>query len=470
VPTAIVDTHIRLNTAELPPRAADWIRRQLAIPNEEKINQRRMGVRGWQRLPDTIQFWHDSPGGIVVPRGFAVDLRREFEKAKVEIVFDDRRVTPPMTEPEALLMKPPDLRSYQEAAVEGIIRVQQGIYQAPPGSGKTVTVIGAVQRLTIRSLIIVDRSNIAEQWIERFKEHAGYEPGMIGDGVWDERDVTIAMVQTLWARKNELADWWKNWGLVGFDECHHLPAATWTDIGQRFPARYRFGVSGTPKRTEIQLMMAKAVVGKIFHRTEKSELQKLGILVVPRVETIETGFRSNHGGRKYHKLAADICDSVSRNEIIARAAYDMCLGKHGLIATRRLNQLDAIRKNLLDLGWPEHLLLSFTGKESREERTRVMRTIDQSLQSITLSTIAQEAVDVPVWSRLFLAWPTSQELMVEQLSGRIERRAPGKEEAAIIEFLDDTNTGRNQFIKRLRVYEANGFHIVRNSEGMPSRL
>jgi superfamily II DNA or RNA helicase len=122
------------------------------------------------------------------------------------------------------------------------------------------------------------------------------------------------------------------------------------------------------------------------------------------------------------------------------------------------------------LGWPEHLLLTFTGKESRDERARVIRTIEQSLQSITLSTIAQEAVDVPIWSRLFLAWPTSQELMVEQLSGRIERNAPLKDDAAIFDFVDDTRTGLNQFHKRLAVYQANGFEIVRDEEGVPCAL
>src|SRR5262249_41831294 len=144
-------------------------------------------------------------------------------------------------------------------------------------------------------LIIVDRSNIATQWIARAEEHLGYTPGLVGNGEHKEFDITIAMQQTLWAKREELFEdgFFDRWGFVCLDECHHLAAHTFTNVVQLFNSRYRIGVSGTPLMQKDLKEIVLSSVGPIFHETPKKELVDNGILVVPHVYIMETEFKHN---------------------------------------------------------------------------------------------------------------------------------------------------------------------------------
>lgn len=363
------------------------------------------------------------------------------------------------------------LRNYQQKAQDTMISASQGIYQSPPGSGKTVTMIGTIAKLQQKSLIIVNRINLATQWADRFEQHLGYRPSIIGDSKWEESDITIALQQTLHAKCDELDyDWYSQWGLVCLDECHSLPALTVHRTIEQFPAQYRFGLSATPKKTG-EFMISEVTVGPIIHITPKAPLREHGILVKPIVKIVPTGFFRNYKptekrGKKvfrnnYESILSDLVKDYDRNHLIAKHLSSL-RGNCVLVNSKRLIQLHHLREICHVRGWPNEKLLMMTGKESSEERQEVYRRADLG-DCIIFSTISDEAVDIPRIDVVALVYPIKNTDFIIQLIGRGERSHPEKNGFTILDFVDyGVAPIKNQFMTRKReVYIAEGISTER---------
>ena len=130
--------------------------------------------------------------------------------------------------------------------------------------------------------------------------------------------------------------------------------------------------------------------------------------------------------------------------------------RHCLIVSKRIRHLVLMRLALIEEGWMEDKVHMLTGSESIDERRQVIKEIKAGSSSVTLSTIAQEAIDVPKWSLLAMAFPIRKPEVVEQLMGRIERVAPGKPEPLVLDFGDPMRMTSNQQVDRFTVYRNSG--------------
>lgn len=207
----IVDSQIYIPAFGLEKTIIQKIKNDLEIKNYAKEVAKKELIPGWFRMPDKIRLW-DGEDTIVAPRGYAKKLSNLLDRNGIDFIFDDRRI---YNRCDYSNLFPVDLRDYQEEAVEKILTIEQGIWKAPPGAGKTVAVLEAIRRSMSSALVITDKTNIAEQWRERSRHFLGYEPGLLGDGSWDIRPFTIALQQTLWSKISELDnEFWNMWGFV----------------------------------------------------------------------------------------------------------------------------------------------------------------------------------------------------------------------------------------------------------------
>src|SRR5690606_22494372 len=106
------------------------------------------------------------------------------------------------------------------------------------------------------------------------------EIGMIGGG----REtlgyfLTIGLVQTL--SRRELGRWANEFGVVVVDECHRVPASTWTHVVNAFPARWRFGLTGTPKRRDGLHAVMHLYMGPTIYTVPAEAVQRAGGTVTP---------------------------------------------------------------------------------------------------------------------------------------------------------------------------------------------
>lgn len=491
---ATVDSHIRIATKELDSTTLEQIKSALTFANPERARAKKENLYGWRSMPPTIQLWDVRQGTLIVPRGFATDLAHGLSTKGITPVWDDKRIVAPCAIPADEV----DLWEHQEEAVQAMLRVTQGIWQAPPGAGKTVAVLEAIRRAEQVSLVIVNKLEIAEQWIKRCRDFLGVEMGLIGDGEMDVRDVNVAMQQTLWAKRDELreAGFFNIFGFVCLDECHHLPATTFSDVLQRFPAKFRLGVSATPNKDKDLFPMMKTTLGKVFHKTGREELRKKGILITPSVEIVPTGFKrpfwpthnhDPHSGNNcdffptckrdqtkrvhrnnYTEVVGGISTDVARNELIAldiRREYDD--GHACLVLSDRLEHLRRLRARAVELGVPEDRALMFTGEQTREERSALQELAAEG-KVVLFSTVADEALDIPRLDRGFFVWPTRNQGLITQRVGRFERPHPDKADALIRHYADDVSVMKGQVRDALKVYKREGA-VVRGASLLDAR-
>ena len=125
--------------------------------------------------------------------------------------------------------------------------------------------------------MLVHTLDLLEQMQENVRHWLGVSPGIIGGGRWDPREtITVATVQTLIRRKKELPGLVKQFGTLLLDEAHHVPAATFTGIIQKFPAKYRYGLSATPEREDGLHPFLYAVMGPLRAQVTPENLERAG--------------------------------------------------------------------------------------------------------------------------------------------------------------------------------------------------
>lgn len=421
----------------------------------------------------TYYMWNIPYSGIVrIQRGFLPYLR----SAGIEVnIYQDKRIddNPFFLSPECRM----DMRPHQEEQVESIMRGEQGIIVAPPGAGKTIAVLEAVRRLQRRSLIIVDKINIAQQWQQAWKDLTdGFAPIISGETKYsieeDEYFVMIITQQSL-AKLTGFQIEKLPFGFVCLDECHHVSAPTFTKTLGSFGARFRIGCSATPTRADGLEKISQLVLGPILHRAEYTGF-------TPSVERVFTGFDypfwGTHGvtsdqicqlpkckknGLKhshrnnYASVIKELVEDKRRNILIASKIVSNT-HKTNLVVSDRLGHLDTLRN--LCAGYLTHESYMLTGREKGSERERIRELAAQGPCTI-FSTIAKEALDIPRLDRLYLTWPTRKEHLLEQQIGRITRTHPDKVDAVVYDFVDDCSVLESQAYDRLRFYKSKNYLV-----------
>lgn len=371
----------------------------------------------------------NDQGEILLPTGHLPIVIAELKKRSLPFRIEDQRVKPPLSKPVTLQGA---LYDYQVRALGELLRYRTGTLEGVTGCGKTCILLAAIERLQTPTLILTHTKGLMDQMVNRCKSFLGYDPGRAGAGVFDIRDITVGMIQTL-SRRNidDLAD---RFGAVLTDETHHVAAGTWVKVVQSFYSMHRYGFSGTAWRKDGLTPMITAVNGRITARITRQDCEEAGKIVGADVVPIETDFLfpmidSSEWNRMLEKLTTD----HARNLLITQTVRQyLAGGDNGLILTDRIAHAERLGEMLLDFSPVVlHGQLSKGEQNSRMERIR-----EGVLLTIGTSSYLGEGVDVPAWGILFLASPMATGSRVIQAKGRIIRARPGKKRALIVDFVD----------------------------------
>lgn len=453
-----VDTHLRLDDQVLDEAERGLLAVALDVRNPDQ--------------PDEVilMLMRDGMNRLVIPRGFAYKLQRGLNRLGHEVVWEDQRVKVDLGHQAA--PTPIDgsftPRPYQGKAIDRMVYVEQGIYEAPPGSGKTISAAHFIARAGQRTIVIVDKINIATQWQGRLHDVLGDDVsiGIIGDGSWIEGDITVAIRQTLWVRRQQLdaTDWWKGFGAVILDECHAISAPSVREVFQRFPAYYRIGLSATPDRHDWMTVASRGIIGEIFCRTTDDELEEAGVLVRPKVVAVRTPFefveqKMASSNREWTRMMQALRADVGRNTVIAK--FFAANRGHACIAhTDQKTHAHELAAYALAHGWPRDRVRLLTGDQSDDERQAIVRDADEG-DVLIISTIGQEALDIPRLDRFFLVWPTKNATPVRQMVGRVKRTHADKSEPVVYDFYDHLIGRLNrQFQRRRTTYARDGLDVA----------
>ncbi len=160
------------------------------------------------------------------------------------------------------------LRADQEAAVAGWMKTKRGVVVMPTGTGKTEVALTIMRQAAVSTLVVAPVRDLMYQWHRRILQGLGFDAGVIGDNTYRVRPISVTTYDSACIHMERLG---QMFGLLVFDECHHLPGAIRRDAARMSAAPYRLGLTATPERTDGKHSDLDWLIGPLAYEMKLSE-------------------------------------------------------------------------------------------------------------------------------------------------------------------------------------------------------
>lgn len=182
------------------------------------------------------------------------------------IAFEER---PALTFETHLGIEP---RPYQDEAVTNWLAAgSAGVVILPTGAGKTFVAAMCMHETRLRTLVVVPTLDLLQQWRASLATALSIEAseiGVFGGGEKELKPITVITYDSAAIYPREL----RRFGLLVFDECHHLPAPGYRLIAESAFTPLRLGLSATPERGDMAHLDLDALIGPEVYRRSPAEL------------------------------------------------------------------------------------------------------------------------------------------------------------------------------------------------------
>lgn len=472
----------------LSSEALNRIRRLAAFGNPQffKAQAQHRSVRKFSRI---IWCGEEDEQHIMLPRGCEdklVDLVAEYNST---CAFSDRRVCTTPLRADFV----GTLRGRQQQAADTLLRHEIGVLSAPPGFGKTVIGAYLIGRLKMRTLVIVPKTALVEQWKERLGQFLRIEDdrpplltksgnpskrkrpvvGQIGAGKNAPSGlIDITTFQSL-TEEDDLGiprakDLVTDYELVICDECHHGATPTLELIMKSVSARRVYGLSATPRRSDGLEGIVFMHCGPIRHRVDPKEQaaeQGFKRILQPRFTRIRLADLEE--GATFNQVVERLCAHDARNALIVEDTVSAVeSGRTPLVITKLREHATELSSRLEEQDVKTFLLTGDgTARERRERMEQLRASSDVRYAIVGTGAFIGEGVDLPQLTALMLASPYSWEGVITQYSGRLHREAEGKDDVVVYDYVDTSVPMLERMYKRrLKTYAKLGYEIVETAE------
>ncbi|GGL62046.1 DEAD/DEAH box helicase [Halocalculus aciditolerans] len=162
------------------------------------------------------------------------------------------------------------LRDYQRDALDAWTDARRrGVVELPTGSGKTVLGIKAIESVDQSALVVVPTVDLLVQWRDELDAEFDCDVGQLGGGTQELEPVTVSTYDSAYLRADELGD---HFGLVVYDECHHLGGEGFREIARFSAAPARLGLTATFERPDHAHETVETLVGDVVYRLSPDDL------------------------------------------------------------------------------------------------------------------------------------------------------------------------------------------------------
>ncbi len=161
-------------------------------------------------------------------------------------------------------------RPYQTESIENWRKYERcGVIVLPTGAGKTHVATLAIEMCGRQTLVIVPTLDLMNQWYDLLLSTFDAEIGLIGGGFYEIGAITVTTYASAFRHQERLGN---QFGLVIFDECHHLPSEGYKYAAEFAIAPFRLGLTATPERTDNGEQELEKLIGKTVYRLEAQQL------------------------------------------------------------------------------------------------------------------------------------------------------------------------------------------------------
>ena len=361
---------------------------------------------------------------------------------------------------------PLSLKPKQEPIVDAYINAVKsngggGIISVPCGYGKTVLALYIAHKLKLKTLVVVHKEFLLNQWKERIKQFLPDATiGRIQANKVDilGKDIVIGMLQSI-SMKEYPEGTFDQFGFVIYDECHHLGAEVFSKALLKTNCKYTLGLSATPKRADGLSKVFEWYLGPIVYSIKKRDKEDVNINMI---------YYNKHDV-KYNKeilnfkqkpnsssMINQICDYLPRTIMIVNEIIVCCTEKRKiLVLSDRREHLKTIKAFLdkQDTYTSGFYLGGMKPKdlEETEEKDVILGTF----------MMASEGFDCKYpLNTIFLTSPKSN---IEQAVGRILRQEASKRThiPLVVDIVDDFSLFSKQANKREKFYKKNKYIITK---------
>jgi superfamily II DNA or RNA helicase len=386
---------------------------------------------------ETIRNYKTLPKGILsIPQGRTDLIPEGYE------VVDKRVLVPvPFPKPKHNLFEPQQ-EIYDQVESSCFIN-------ALVGWGKTFTALHIAYKLGQRTLVITHTAALRDQWIEEVESLFGMPAGVIGGGIFDieDRAIVVGNIQSIVKYIPQLC---KEFGTVILDEAHHCPATTFASTVDAFYAKYRIALSGTMIRKDGKHILFGDYFGNIVFRPPQSNTLE------PRVRIVRSGVILKPGATWVEKIN-DLCQDEKYQQFIAGVArLEISNGHRVLIIADRVEFLEKVKE------YVGETCVLVTGDTDFETRKLVKEQINSGEKSAIAGSrqIFSEGISVNALSCVILAVPMSNDSLLEQVVGRIQRQFDGKQMPLVVDINFAGYADKKQNNDRLALYLRKGWQIT----------
>lgn len=161
-------------------------------------------------------------------------------------------------------------RPYQQQAINHWRDAgRRGVIVLPTGAGKTHVAQMAIEMTGRSTVVVVPTIDLMNQWYDILLSGFQAEVGLIGGGYFEVGAITVTTYSSAFRFMERLGD---QFGLIIFDECHHLPGSVFRYAAEMTIAPFRLGLTATPERSDGADGMLEELIGPFVYRLEAQDL------------------------------------------------------------------------------------------------------------------------------------------------------------------------------------------------------
>jgi superfamily II DNA or RNA helicase len=445
------------------------------IPDNYKCNSRRNQLELLAGLLDSYGYYHNE----------CYELEEDSEKLLDDIIFISRslgfsvlkmnkneiRINGPGLEeiPVKNINKPTlinndsltyqikleklDIDDYYGFEIDGNHRFVLDDFTVTHNTVMALKIISQIQKKT---LIIVHKEFLMNQWIERIQEFLpGATVGKIQAQTFDVKgnDIVIGMIQTLYDKEYP-PDTFSCFGLTIIDEVHRIGSEQFSKTLFKTITPYMLGISATVDRKDKLTSVLHMFIGDKIYSENRDADDPVCVRAInyicsdPQFNEVDMDYRGNP---KYSSMIVKLCEFGPRSDFIVRVLKD-------LIEEESEKQIMVLchNRSLLSYLYDAIQYRKFATVGFYVGGMKQTNLQETETKNIVLATyaMAAEALDIKTLSTLVMVTPKTD---IIQSVGRILRVK--HEKPIIVDIVDAHEPYQKQWAQRRRYYKKCNYRI-----------
>ena len=435
--------------SQLTPAEIETIKRELIISPKDN-----MAIKIAKPVEVKIVVFKENEQKLYIPRFYGI--QKFGQPTKVELTGGDTIHVPFEKE----------LRDYQKDIVNLYLNhvksgVGGGILEVPCGRGKTIMGLNILSQLKKKTLIIVHKEFLLNQWMERIADFLpSARVGKIQGNTFDieNKDIVIGMIQTMYNRPYSL-NAFSSFGLTILDEVHRVGSEEFSKTLLKVVTPYMLGISATVDRKDGLTELLYMFIGpKIYseERTDRFGVEVRAIQYTHDHEEYLTETFDYRGNIQYSSMINVISDFPPRRRFLLKVLQDLLeedSDKQIMVLSHKRDILDYLETEINVMGF------GTCGQYVGGMKADVLRESEGKQIVLATYAMAAEALDIKTLNTLVMISPKTD---IVQSVGRILRTScDGK---IIVDIVDSHDVFQNQWKKRRAFYKKSEYTIktIRN--------